>query len=308
MRLEEQPRESTYIIIGSGHEWEIKRQLINLGFPHLIFPSQLAMRRNLEYEKLIFPTRQNPEVSVLLTTAYNNWNIVYNCLKSLLENENECSIEIILGWNCPPDNGIMARKYLDGVRIICHSENRNYLGNLNAIAKEASGEYLLLLSDDTLFTKKHYIDTVLSLIKRDKKIGMASGKLWVPYKRKYDTHSVYTTPTTCKEVELKQETEVENMWPVAAVIRRSLWEEIRGLDPIYLPVYYEDVDFEMKLLSKGYSMVATPDAEMIHYGGGTYKMGGKDPKVIRNQKIFLSRWEEYIKKRIEQRSESMICH
>lgn len=300
--LSNSSRENTYIIVGSGHDWEIKKQLIEMGFSHIFFQNELAMRRNIEYSKLHFPKFNKPEVSILLTTANEHWDMAYNTLRSLQKNENQCQYEVIMGWDCPLDDGAAADKYLDGVKTICFKERHNYLGNLNAIACEAVGEYLLLLADDTLFTKKHYIDMLLSVIKQDENIGMTSGRLWVPYKRKYDTHYIYTSTTECEEVPLEKNTEVENMWPVAALVRSSLWKKLGGMDPIYLPVYYEDVDFEMKLLSNGYTMVATPDAECIHYGGGSYKMGEHDPNVIRNKQIFHSRWDSYIRKLLEKHS------
>ncbi|MFG6340118.1 MAG: glycosyltransferase [Lachnospiraceae bacterium] len=298
--LEKQDLENTYFIVGSYREKEIIAQLREEGFTNIYCQCELAMYYHEEFPKISFEKCDEPEVSVLVT-AYNGWNMTYNTLKSLSENENQCKFEVIVGDNCSTDLTKHAEEYLENVKVIHHEKNLRYLGNMNAIAKEARGEYLFFCSNDILFTQKRYIDILLAEAKKDARIGMITGKLWVPFKRKYDVHSVYIKLGECEEVELDRPKNVENMWPIATIIPDRVWKEMGGYDTAFLPVYYEDADVEMRMIAAGYELVAYPFAECIHYGGATDKWDNNDPQLLKNRALFNARWEHYIEQEKDKR-------
>jgi GT2 family glycosyltransferase len=70
---------------------------------------------------------------------------------------------------------------------------------------------------------------------------------------------------------------------------------VGGYDSIFLPVYFEDNDLELKIISRGYYIVAYPNAECIHYCGATYKYAQNDERIKRNKTLFGERWEKYFK-------------
>ncbi|MEZ4608632.1 MAG: glycosyl transferase family 2, partial [Deinococcales bacterium] len=49
------------------------------------------------------------------------------------------------------------------------------------------------------------------------------------------------------------------------VVRKSLYEEVGGLDEVNLPVTLNDVDFCLKLLEAGYRNLWTPHAMLYHH-------------------------------------------
>lgn len=298
--LQEHEPESAYFILGSWREKEIMAQLRGMGFTNIYCRCELAMYYNEEFPKISFEKCDKPEVSVLVT-AYNGWNMTYNVLKSLAENENQCKFEVIVGDNCSTDLTKQAEAYLENVRVIHHEKNLRYLGNMNAIAKEARGEYLFFCSNDILFTQKRYMDILLAEAKKDSRIAMITGKLWVPFKKKYDVHSVYIKLGKCEEVELDRPKNVENMWPVATIIPNRVWKEMGGYDTVFLPVYCEDTDIQMRMITAGYDLVAYPFAECIHYGGATDKWDANDPLLAKNRAVFDARWGHYIEQETEKR-------
>lgn len=300
--LQEHEPESVYFILGSWREKEIMAQLRRMGFTNIYCRCELAMYYNEEFPKIRFEKCDKPEVSVLVT-AYNGWNMTYNTLKSLSENENQCNFEVILGDNCSTDLTKQAEQYLENVRVIHHEKNLQYLGNMNAIAAAAKGEYLLLCANDILFTQKRYMDILLAEAKKDPRIGMITGKIWVPFKKKYDVHSVYVNAGKCEEIKPDRPKNVENMWPIATIIPNRVWKETGGYDSAYLPAYGEDLDVEMKMIAAGYHLVAYPYAEFIHYGSGTYKWDTKDPQLAKNMALFASRWGHYIEQEKDKREQ-----
>ena len=57
------------------------------------------------------------------------------------------------------------------------------------------------------------------------------------------------------------------------VVRKSLYWEVGGMDGKHLTVAFNDVDFCLKLLEKGYRNLWTPYAELFHHES---KSRGKD--------------------------------
>ena len=49
------------------------------------------------------------------------------------------------------------------------------------------------------------------------------------------------------------------------LVKKSTYEEVGGLDEQHLKVAFNDVDFCLKILSKGYRNLWTPYAEAYHY-------------------------------------------
>ena len=76
---------TTYIVIASDSVNEIKSQIQEIGEFHFVLKEELAMKHNSMYVPLTFNAVNDPEISVCIT-AYNNWNMTYNCLESLLYN------------------------------------------------------------------------------------------------------------------------------------------------------------------------------------------------------------------------------
>ncbi len=76
------------------------------------------------------------------------------------------------------------------------------------------------------------------------------------------------------------------------LVRRSLWEEVEGFD-VGLAVAFNDVDFCLKLLSKGYRHVVLPHVRLYHYESksrGYEDSPEKKKRFEKEIKIMRSRW------------------
>jgi len=61
---------------------------------------------------------------------------------------------------------------------------------------------------------------------------------------------------------------VQNISAVTAaclMIKKSIYNEINGMDAVNFKVAYNDVDFCLRVLEKGYLNIFTPYAEMYHH-------------------------------------------
>jgi GT2 family glycosyltransferase len=64
------------------------------------------------------------------------------------------------------------------------------------------------------------------------------------------------------------------------VVRKSVFEEIGGLNETDLAVAFNDVDFCLRLKKKGYRNVWTPHAELYHHESATRGTAEQDPENV----------------------------
>ena len=287
-------KEDIWVIIVCEHENSIRNQLLEYGIKNIINMRHLAMPHIDKMEQLYFKEVKNPVVSVLIT-ACNGWDYTYACMKSLYENENQCEFEVILGDDCSTDETIRAKDYFHGVKVVRHPNNMQYLRNVNEIAGLARGKYILLLANDVILNQKKYIDRMLDKIVLDENIGIMGGKIWVPMKDNYVVGRNFKEVDSLASVEEDVEQNVEEIQPVAIMIKKEAWDAVGGYDEIFLPVYWEDLDLMLKIIKGGYKIRYCPEFEVTHFHGSSYSANSLgDESYKKNRILFIDRWSEYI--------------
>jgi O-antigen biosynthesis protein len=77
------------------------------------------------------------------------------------------------------------------------------------------------------------------------------------------------------------------------VVRKSAFKEVGGLNEIDLPIAFNDVDFCLKVRSKGYRNIWTPHAEMYHHESasrGPDNMPEKSARFRRETEYMRAIW------------------
>jgi GT2 family glycosyltransferase len=77
----------------------------------------------------------------------------------------------------------------------------------------------------------------------------------------------------------------------AVMIRRTVWDELGGLDVAYR-YGWEDTDFCLRALEAGHTIKCARDAVAVHDECGTRPRGGLNDEA--NHKLFTSRWRNRI--------------
>jgi len=74
------------------------------------------------------------------------------------------------------------------------------------------------------------------------------------------------------------------------LLRKSMFEELNGLDEIYSPFYWEDTDIGLRARKKGWKNIYDPASEIYHHHRGAIKTYYDDLQIktikIRNRIIF----------------------
>jgi GT2 family glycosyltransferase len=87
----------------------------------------------------------------------------------------------------------------------------------------------------------------------------------------------------------------------SGAFRKSMWDKLGGLDPLYNPFYWEDIDLSYRALKAGYQLVFEPESRVTHeHEKGAIKTKFKSGHVrkiaYRNQFIFI--WKNITDKRL----------
>lgn len=88
-----------------------------------------------------------PKVSVCIAN-YNGVNLLSDCLQSVLAQESDASIEIIVHDDASTDASMELLSGWPGLKVIPSRENVGFCVANNRMAAAASGDYLLLLNND----------------------------------------------------------------------------------------------------------------------------------------------------------------
>jgi GT2 family glycosyltransferase len=78
----------------------------------------------------------------------------------------------------------------------------------------------------------------------------------------------------------------------SGAFRKTLWKKLGGLDEIYNPFYWEDIDLSYRAMKSGYSLVFEPKSSVIHkHEQGSIKTSTKEDNIkkiaFRNQLLFI---------------------
>jgi GT2 family glycosyltransferase len=82
---------------------------------------------------------------------------------------------------------------------------------------------------------------------------------------------------------IDQAQEVDTVTGCFFLLRAELWRDLGGFDPRYF-MYAEEVDLCLRAAKRGYRLMVTPDAQIIHHGGASVTSS-----AVKQQQIFRGR-------------------
>lgn len=240
-----------------------------------------------------------PYIDLILLSYGKFASTTKPCLASLVDDCANKNFRLTVVDNCSPDNSAdEIREYLKPypyVRTHFLQANTGFAGGMNFGASLAEGEWLLLVNSDTIFAPGSLVALYHALQSQAADVGMVG-----PITNAAGNGQEYKISGNADEVldeaKFVQQFPCHTLIPCyrldffCVAIRRSLWQQLHGLDPIFGLGYYEDTDFSMRAKSLGRRMMICEDAFVYHVGGASFSSNPKARELIkRNKKIFLRR-------------------
>jgi GT2 family glycosyltransferase len=253
-----------------------------------------------EPAQIHIPHHPNPTVSIIIP-SYGEVGYTLRCLASLAANPPEASIEVIVVDDATPDASTACLAAIDGIRLIVNPRNLGYLHSCNVAAGVATGEYLLLLNNDTQ-VQPGWLDAMLRPFHTDSGIGAVGSKLLYPDGRLQEAGCIiwsdgsgwnYGRLDDPDKPVYNYRREVDYCSAASLMVPRMLFHELNGFDERYAPAYCEDSDLAFRLREHGYKVVYQPRSHVVHFEGvshGQQITGGIKAFQVRNQRKFRERW------------------
>jgi GT2 family glycosyltransferase len=181
------------------------------------------------------------------------------------------------------------------VRVLCLKDNIGFAGGMNYGVSLADAEWIFLICNDTIFTPGSLLALFKTLHELPEDIGLVG-----PVTNAAGNGQEYPIKGSTKEIlgqaKLFQQSPCHALTPsyrldfFCVAIRKSIWDQLHGFDPVYGKGYYEDTDFSMRAKSAGSKMVICEDSFVFHTGSATFSTDPDTRKLIkRNKKIFMHR-------------------
>jgi GT2 family glycosyltransferase len=227
---------------------------------------------------------QPPRVSVIVPTR-DATALMEACMAGLLHRTDYPAMEILICDNDSRDPALLAR-FQDWsrdsrVRVLACPGPFNYAAINNRAAREASGEILLLLNNDTEVRHPDWLREMASLAIRPG-IGAVGARLLFPHGQVQHAGVVLgldgiaghdmlqASGRSSGPYDLLRLTRrVSAVTAACLAIRRETFLTAGGFDETHLRVAYNDVDLCLRLRAMGLENLVTPHAELTHKESAT---------------------------------------
>lgn len=220
----------------------------------------------------------HPLVSILIPTK-NAAHLVKVCLDSLLAKTDYPNYEILLIDNGSDDPAALAlfQNYAENPRIQVIRDDApfNFSAINNRAAKQAKGEYLLLLNNDTEVITPHWLTAMMGHAQHAEN-GAIGARLWYPNDTLQHGGVVivgggpnhhFSGFTRNQSGPLNRAWITQRYLAVTAaclLVRTNYYWQVGGLDESYA-VGFNDVDFCFRLHACGYRNIWVAEAELYHH-------------------------------------------
>ncbi len=223
----------------------------------------------------------------VVVVAHNSGGCVESCLGALCA-ENDWEILLIDNASVD-DTRERAARFGARVRVVANAQNRGFAGALNQAVKLSAGGVIVAMNPDVV-PEPGALDQLAAAL-AENKTGAAGGMLLDsqggPQRgflvRRFPTlgsalcevlllnrlwpSNPWSSRYRCLDLNYNQHQPVDQPAGAALAFRRQAWEQAGGLDEDFYPVWFEDVDFCLRLRQLGWQILYYPQARFRHGGG-----------------------------------------
>jgi glycosyltransferase involved in cell wall biosynthesis len=260
-----------------------------------------------------YEIKSEDKVSIIIPTK-DNTEILKQCLDSIYQKSTYRNFEIIVVSNNSKDASLfkLLRDYESANKNFIWFEYNipfNFSSLMNEANKKVTGEYLILLNNDTEVITPDWIEGMLEQCQR-KEIGTVGVKLLYP--NEHIQHAgvtiglggvaghIFTGMHKDSPGYFYYIHSVTNYSAVTAaclMCRKDVFDEVNGFTEEF-SVEYNDTDFCLKVLSAGYRNVYLPHVELYHHEsltrGHPFTTKEGYDRHIREVNLFTTKWAVFI--------------
>ena len=259
----------------------------------------------------------DPKISIVIANK-DHLEDLKRCITSIREKSTYENYEIIV-----VENGSETKEIFDyyeklkddpQIKVVTYTEKGsfNYSKVNNFGVKEASGDYILLLNNDTQVITVNWMEELLMYAQRED-VGAVGAKLY--YGNKTIQHAGVVLQLGAHRTaghshygqhrdnlgymgRLCYAQDVSAVTGACLLVKKKLFEEVGGLDESFA-ISLNDVDFCLKLREKGLLNIFTPFTKLYHFESvsrGLDDQGEKAARYNDESERFREKWKEVLEK------------
>lgn len=257
-------------------------------------------RAALPFGGINFPPCDTPRVSIVIP-VHGQSHFTVGCLHSIAAASGVVPFEVIVVDDDSPDDTASLLASVGNVKVVVNEANLGFTKSCNAGIAAASGEYVVLLNNDTE-VMPGWLDELTRTADDDAGIGVVGAQLLYQDGTLQEAGGIiwrdgsgmnYGRADRADRAEYNYQREVDYCSGACLLVRRDLLKRLGGLDERYAPAYYEDTDLAFAARSLGYKVVYQPRSRVIHHEGGSHgtdeSAGIKRYQSV-NRHIFVDKW------------------
>lgn len=195
-------------------------------------------------------------------------------------------------------------------RFIDHNVTFNFSILVNEGVRAAQGEYIVLLNNDVEITSPDWLSNLLSIATVEK-VAAVGGRLDFANKTiqhlglhiaesQLPVHSFKHLPDHRLDTQyLQQPRYVSAVTGAMLMCSRKIWDELNGFEEDNFGVAFNDVDFCLRAIEKGYKNVLQPMAIGVHHESvsrGYETTVNKMRRFDSEQSTFIDRHQQYVQR------------
>lgn len=265
--------------------------------------------------RIKYEVQGNPKISIVIPNK-DHVEDLSRCVESILKQSTYDNYEIIIVENNSVTPEVeeyynSLEKYAN-IRIVRYEGEFNYSKINNFGVSFATGEYLVLLNNDTQVISINWMEELLMYAQR-RDVGAVGAKLYYADKtiqhagiviglgaHRTAGHTHYRVAQTNLGYmgRLCYAQDVTAVTGACLMVKRALYEELGGLDESFA-IALNDVDFCLRLREKGLLNVWNPYCELYHFESisrGLDDAGEKAKRYDEESARFREKWREALAK------------
>ncbi|SFS60811.1 glycosyltransferase family 2 protein [Marininema halotolerans] len=184
------------------------------------------------------------------------------------------------------------------VRGLRNDVNRGFAASMNQGMRQAKGDYLVLLNNDTLPSYR-WAEQLLAPFRQDPSVGMTGPvsnrvipeqKIKVSITRRKAIHRFCRRFNQANPARWRESKRLSGF---CLALPRRVWQRVGEWDECFGLGTYEDDDYSYRIRKEGLRLIVAGDTYVHHFGSRSFRKRGSKEfyKILgQNRRYFLRKW------------------
>ncbi len=230
----------------------------------------------------------------IIIVNHNSTDYLLKCIHSIYDVlEKEIAVSIYVVDNASEDNIERLSQKFPQVSLLKNKVDIGFARAVNYYISRTSAPYIMLLNPDTL-VEKSFFASILKFMEENPSVGVFGPKILEENGQVQGSARSFPTPMTAlfgrntfmskffpnnrmtsknvltNRIDGEKKMEVDWVSGACMILRRSAIKEVGLMDEKFF-LYWEDADLCKRMSEKGWRVVYSPNASIMHYAGVSSK-------------------------------------